>query len=80
MVDGLTVDVILLIVKGGDNLCGMAEMLSRGVPGEEKVPNNEHEAHEGTELERLVVAGALCVFAGPEAEVEANCDQVDNVV
>ena len=22
----------------------------------------------------------LCVFAEPEAEVEANCDQVDNVV
>ena len=26
------------------------------------------------------MAGALRVFAGPEVEVEANCDQVGNVV
>ena len=47
---------------------------------EEEVPDKEHEVHEGIELERPAVAGALCVFKGPEAEVEANGDQVRNVV
>ena len=55
-------------------------MLGRGVPGEDKVPNKEQEFHEGPELDRPTVASALRVFAGPEAEVEANCDQVDDVV
>ena len=65
-------DGILLIVKGDDNLGGLAKILSRNVPGEEKVPDKEHEVHEGPELDRLAVAGALRVFAGPEAEIEAN--------
>ena len=44
-------------------------MLGGGVPGEEKVPNEEHEVHERVELDRLMMAGALRVFAGPEAEL-----------
>ena len=78
--DGLTADGILLIVEGEDNLSGPAEMLSRSVPGEEEVPDREHDIHEGPELDCPVVAGALRVFTGPEAEVEANGDQVGNVV
>ena len=71
--DGLSADGILLIVKGEDNLSGPAEMLGGNVPGEKEVPNKEHEIHEGPELDRPAVAGALCVFSGPEAEVEAKC-------
>ena len=78
--DGLAVDGILLIVEGEDNLSCPAEMLSGSVRGEEKVPDKEHEVHEGSELDCQAVAGALRVFTGPEAEVEANDDQVGNMV
>ena len=57
-----------------------AEMLGGSVPGEEEIPDKEHEIHEGLELDRPEVAGALRVFTGPEAEEEANGDQVDNMV
>ena len=62
MVDGLTVDGILLIVVGDEKLGGPAEMLTRGVPREKKIPDEEHEVHEGPELERPALARALCVF------------------
>ena len=78
--DCLTADGILLIVEGDDNFCGMAEMLSGNVPGEEKVPNKEHKVHEGPGLDCPAVAGALRVFTGLEAEVEANYGQVGDVV
>ena len=78
--DGLTADGILLIVEGEDNLSCPAEMLGGSVFGEEKVPDKEHEVHEGSELDCPAVAGALRVFTGPEAEVEANGDQVGNMV
>ena len=74
VVDSLTTDRILLIIKGGNNLGGLAEILDRSVPGKAGVPNKEHGVHEGPELDHLEVAGALLVFAGPEAEVEANGD------
>ena len=45
--NGLTMDGILLIVKGDDNLGGLAEMIGGGVPGEDKFPDEEHEVHEG---------------------------------
>ena len=80
MRDGLTADEILLIVEGDENLCGIAEMLVRDVPGEEKVPDKEHKVHGGKELDRLEVVDALCVFTVTEAEVEANWDQVGDVV
>ena len=64
--DGLTADGILLIVEGDKNLCGIAEMPSRGVPRKEKVSGREHKVHRGTELDRPAVAGALRVFEGPE--------------
>ena len=65
--DGFAADGILPIVEVDVNLGGLAEMLGGSVPGEEEVPDKEHEVHEGTELDHLAVAGALCVFAGPEA-------------
>ena len=40
-------DGILLIVEGDENLSGLAEMLDGSVPGEEEVPDEEHEVHEG---------------------------------
>ena len=78
--DGLTTDGILLIVEGDDNLSGLAKMLNRSVPGEEEVPDEEQKVHEGPELDHPAVAGALSVFTGPEAEVEASGDQVGDVV
>ena len=39
-------------------------MLSGSVPGEEKVPDEEYEIHEGSELDRPAVDGALRVFTG----------------
>ena len=77
---GLAADGILLIVKGEENLSGLAEMLGTSVPGEKEVPDEEHKVHEGPELDCPAVVGALCVFAGPEAEVEVNGDQFDDVV
>ena len=73
MRDGLTADGILLIVKDEDNLSCLAEMLGVSDPGEEEVP-------EGSELDRPAVAGALHVFTGSEVEVDANGDQVGNMV
>ena len=62
------------IVEGDDNLGGLAQMLSGSVPGEEEVPDEEREVREGPELDHPAVAGELCLFAGPEAEVKANGD------
>ena len=55
-------------------------MLDGSVSGEEEVPDKEHEIHEGSDLIRPAVAGALRVFSGSEAEVESNGDQVGNMV
>ena len=79
MGNGIAVDGILLIVGGDDNLSGLAEMLGGSVPGEEEVPDEEHEVYEGPELDCPAVDGVLCVFAGLEAEVEAYGDQVSDV-
>ena len=78
--DSLTTDGIILIFEGDENLGGLEEMLCGSAPGEEEVPGEEHEVHEGPELDHPAVAGALCVFTGPEAEVEANGDQVGDMV
>ena len=78
--DGISADGILLIVEGEENLSGPLEILGRIVPGEEEFPDEEHNIHEGPELDRPVVAGALRVFAGPQAEVEGSGDQVGDVV
>ena len=80
MVDSLTADGILLIVESGENLVGLAEMICGGVPREEKVPDKEQTVYEGPELYHTEVVGALCIFAGPEAEIEANGEQVGDMV
>ena len=77
---GLVKDGILLIVEGDDNLGGLVKMLNGSVPGEEEAPDEKHEFHEEPELDRPEVAGALLVFAGPEAEVKSNGDKVRDVV
>ena len=43
------------------------------------VPNEEHEFQEGTDLDSPVLACALGVFTGTEAEVEPQLDQVGNI-
>ena len=81
--DGLTADGIVLFDEGEDNLSCPVEMFGGGVPREEEIPDEEHEIHEGPELDRPAVAGALCalcVFTGSQAEVETNGDQVGDVV
>ena len=55
-------------------------MLGGSVPREKEVPDKEHEIHEGSELDRLAVAGALRVFTGSQAEVESYGNQVGNMV
>ena len=42
-------------------------------------PNEEEEVQEGTELDCSAVTGALGVFTQPEAEVEAQLDQVGDM-
>ena len=49
VVAGLTADGIILIVEGDNNLCGIEEILGRGIPGEEKVPGKEYKVQEGLE-------------------------------
>ena len=49
----------------------MLEVFDWGVGWEESVPHKEDKVHEGPELDILVVAGALGVFARLEAEVES---------
>ena len=48
-----------MIVEGDEILGGLAEILGGSVPGEEEVPDKEHNIHEGPELDRQAVAGAL---------------------
>ena len=57
--DILATDGILLIVDGEDNLSLLEKPLSGSVPGEDEVPDKEHNIHEGPELDRQAVAGAL---------------------
>ena len=80
VVDSLNADGIIMIFEGDDNLGGLAEMFTESVPGEEAVPDEEQEVHEGTGLDCPAVASAPSVFVGTEAEVEANGDQVGDVM
>ena len=50
-----------------------------GVGWKELIRNEENEVHEGSELDCLAVTGALDVFERPEADVESQCDQVDDL-
>ena len=61
--DGLTLDVILLVVQGGDDLGDLLKPPNWGILGEEGVPDKEEEVHEGTELHCPAMAGALEALA-----------------
>ena len=79
MRDSLTSYGILLVVQGEDDLGGMLKVIDRGVSRDDMVPNKEHKFQEGPGLNFTVVARALDVFAGPEAEVESKLYQVGTV-
>ena len=60
-------------------MCGMLKVLDRGVDREKMVPDGEHEFQKGPELDCPALARVLGVFAVPDAEVEAQLDQVGDV-
>ena len=60
--DGLTPDGVLLVVQGEDDLGDVLKPPDWGILGEEGVPGEEEEVHEGTELHCPAVAGALAVL------------------
>ena len=65
--DGLTLDGILLVVQGEDDLCGVLEVLGWGVGREEMPPNEEQKFQEGLEQDFPAVAFALGATSVPEA-------------
>ena len=77
--DHLTLDGILLVVQGEDDLCGMLKVLGWGVGGDEMAPDEEHKIQEGPELGCPVVVDTIGVFTALETEVEAPLDQIRNV-
>ena len=78
--DGLTSDGILLVVQGEDDLSNVLKPPNWGILGEEGVPGEEEEVHEGTELHCPAMAGALEFLAGPQLEVESQDNQVGGVL
>ena len=56
------------------------EVLDWGIDGEETVPDEEHEVQEGTELDCQAVACELGAFEGTGAQLEAQLDQVGDMV
>ena len=61
--DSITLDGVLLVVQGQDDLGDVLKRTNRGVRGEEDVSGEEDEVHEGTELDYSVMASVLCVLA-----------------
>ena len=79
MQDRFPSDCVLLVVQGKDDLGGVLEIFDWGISWEESIPNEEDKIQEGMELNCLEVTGALGEFARPEAEVEAQLDQVGDM-
>ena len=77
--DGFPLDCILLVVQGKDDLGGVLEIFDWGISWEESIPNGEEKVQEGPECACLAVTSALDVFTQPEAEVEAQLDQVGDM-
>ena len=63
MRDDLTSDGVLLVVQVEGDLGDVLEPPDWGIGGEEGVPSEEDEVHEGTELHFPVMIGALGVLA-----------------
>ena len=77
--DGLTSDGALMVVQGDDSLGSVLELLDGGIGKDESASDKEHKIQKGTELDSPVMAGALGVLTGPQAEVESQDDQVGDV-
>ena len=58
-----------LVVQGDDDLGSMLQLLSGRIGINESVSGKEHKFQQWKELDGLVVAGALGVLTGPQAEV-----------
>ena len=58
----------------------MLKLIEQGIGREECVADEGNEFEEGTELDGPVMAGALGVFAGTQAEVKSQDNQVGNVL
>ena len=65
-----------MVIQGKDDMGGVLEMFDWGISWEDLIPNEEDEVQEGPELDCSAVTGALGVFIQPEAEGEAQLDQV----
>ena len=78
--DSLPSDGILLVVKGDEDLGGMLKSLNGGIGRYENVFGEEHKSQKRTELDGSVVAGALGVLTGPQAEVETQDNQVGDML
>ena len=79
MRDGITLDSVLLVVQGEDDLGDVLKLLNQGVCEEEIVPDEEHKLQEGPELDCPLMACALGVFTGPNSEIEPQLDQVGDM-
>ena len=79
MRDGLTSDGVLLVVQGEDDLGDVLELLDQGFCREGIVPDKEHELQEGPEMDCTLMAYALGLFTGPQAEVELQVYQVSDM-
>ena len=57
-----------MVVQGEDDLCGVLEVLDRGIDREDMAPNEEHKFQEGPEHGCPAVSRVLGVFTGPGSE------------
>ena len=55
MRDGLTLDGVLLVIQGEEDMGDVLELLDWGIFGEDIVPNEEYEFHEVLELDCTVM-------------------------
>ena len=69
----------LLVVQGEDDLSDMLKLIDRGVGREEGVADEGHDEEEGVEMDGPVMADALGVLVGTQAEVESQDNQVGDV-
>ena len=76
---GLNLDRILLVARGVDDLGDMLKLIDWGVGRNEMISNKKHRFQERPELDCPAMARVLGVFAGTEAEVYSQLDQIGDV-